>query len=566
MVHLDEAEAAPGRASGAGGASGDASDAGYAQRTDKAWRDQLSSAQAANTGLDENDVDALELYGEQAVHNFPDVHNDWSDARARAVRAARIRAIVDISPDSGGLSASLEPSGWNTAYRAGLENALDAVRDSKQTMRRLKTIRQRRKDLDEGVAFGHLEGKTAKEANVEWEKRRLEARDADRRRRVAAADLAAKSRAEARAWRVPGLPSLPDFLKRSSLNAETSLGVEAAARALAAKHGQWIRALDAAGAASSASVAEARDASAEPPARALSDAAAAQPQTPRATASRRDGASPAPSRARLEVGGGSAIPVEGTRACSEGCPSVASFLENLTTLSPTRRAARAKTDRDEDFWARDVRGGDARDADGAIESAEAEMAKLCAAEISSARMLSAGEDRRARRGGPRCITTRVLFYTLDDLDDRRRLEAVSSLSRPSRGSKSGVRRAWRRFPDELRSLRHGGRDVRFQRERREVDVRDDEVGGFVRLDHVVTRLREPTRADRALALVIPFACAFRGELQESHALGGAGQQSRRDEHYANSAPPGRVGRKPNALPHAFGDALSNAIRIVVRSD
>ena len=69
-----------------------------------------------------------------------------------------------------------------------------------------------------------------------------------------------------------------------------------------------------------------------------------------------------------------------------------SFFENLTSLSPLRRAARAKTDRDEDFWNREMWGGDDFDADGEIESAEAEMAKLCAAEISGARRLSVGEE------------------------------------------------------------------------------------------------------------------------------------------------------------------------------
>jgi len=189
MVHLEETEPAPERASEDACASGDASDAGYAQRIDKEWRDQLASARDANAGLDENDVDARELYGEQAVHNFPDVHEDWGDAKARAARAARMRAVAEMSPDG---KEGLERTGWNTAYRAGLESALDAVRDSKTMMANLRQIRSRQKDIDDGVEIGHLKGKTAKEANAEWEKQRLEARDAERRRRAAAATLAAK--------------------------------------------------------------------------------------------------------------------------------------------------------------------------------------------------------------------------------------------------------------------------------------------------------------------------------------------------------------------------------------
>ena len=397
MVHLDEAEAAPGRASGAGGASGDASDAGYAQRTDKAWRDQLSSAQAANTGLDENDVDALELYGEQAVHNFPDVHNDWSDARARAVRAARIRAIVDISPDSGGLSASLEPSGWNTAYRAGLENALDAVRDSKQMMRNLRTIRRRQKDMDEGVEIGHLKGKTAKEANAEWEKQRLEARDAERRRRVAAAELAAanaRATEESKKSVKSGLPSLPDFLKRSDAADADGEGAEAAARALAAKHGEWIRTLEGEGGMETKDT-EAKERQ-ERQERRTSSASADSSDVDASTPTKVTkplGAKPA---SRDDESAESLTADHREESLTESLTNEedteSSFFENLTSLSPLRRASRAKTDRDEDFWNREMWGGDDFDADGEIESAEAEMAKLCAAEISGARRLSVGEE------------------------------------------------------------------------------------------------------------------------------------------------------------------------------
>ena len=376
MVHLEETEPAPERASEDACASGDASDAGYAQRIDKEWRDQLASARDANAGLDENDVDARELYGEQAVHNFPDVHDDWGDAKARAARAARMRAVAEMSPDG---KEGLERTGWNTAYRAGLESALDAVRDSKTMMANLRQIRSRQKDIDDGVEIGHLKGKTAKEANAEWEKQRLEARDAERRRRAAAATLAAKTKAGAEsssdAGERFGLPSLPDFLKRSSLDVGDDSGAVAAARALAEKHGEWIRTLDEGN--PMAKEETRRDAEAE------AEAANEKKQT---NASVVPGPSPDEPRAAAELATADASFV------SSDLPEDTSFFENLTSLSPLRRAARAKTDRDEDFWNKEMWGGDDFDADGEVESAEAEMARLCALEISSARRLEVSEE------------------------------------------------------------------------------------------------------------------------------------------------------------------------------
>jgi hypothetical protein len=379
MVHLEETEPAPERASEDACASGDASDAGYAQRIDKEWRDQLASARDANAGLDENDVDARELYGEQAVHNFPDVHDDWGDAKAKAARAARMRAVAEMSPDG---KEGLERTGWNTAYRAGLESALDAVRDSKTMMANLRQIRSRQKDIDDGVEIGHLKGKTAKEANAEWEKQRLEARDAERRRRAAAATLAAKTKAGAEsssdAGERFGLPSLPDFLKRSSLDVGDDEGAEAAARALAEKHGEWIRTLDEGNPmAKEETRAIAKEAEAE---------AAEAKEEKKTNASVVSGPSPDEPRAAAEL-----ATADASFETSD-LPEDTSFFENLTSLSPLRRAARAKTDRDEDFWNKEMWGGDDFDADGEVESAEAEIARLCALEISSARRLGVSEE------------------------------------------------------------------------------------------------------------------------------------------------------------------------------
>ena len=68
--------------------------------------------------------------------------------------------------------------------------------------------------MDEGVEIGTSPAPRAKEANAEWEKQRLEARDAERRRREPPPSEARRGR-RARATDskngVAGLPSLPDF-------------------------------------------------------------------------------------------------------------------------------------------------------------------------------------------------------------------------------------------------------------------------------------------------------------------------------------------------------------------
>ena len=146
------------------------------RRLEKEWEEQLEMARAANVGVDEHDVDVRDLYGEQSVHNYPDVHADWGDAR-------HARATVARAARDAGAFPNAEASGWNTEYRAQLEHAMGVVRDSKEVMKNLKTIRRRKKDIDEGVEVGHLRGKSAKEANREWEASRAERRERERRRR-----------------------------------------------------------------------------------------------------------------------------------------------------------------------------------------------------------------------------------------------------------------------------------------------------------------------------------------------------------------------------------------------
>ena len=81
------------------------------RRLEKEWEEQLEMARAANVGVDEHDVDVRDLYGEQSVHNYPDVHADWGDAR-------HARATVARAARDAGAFPNAEASGWNTEYRA----------------------------------------------------------------------------------------------------------------------------------------------------------------------------------------------------------------------------------------------------------------------------------------------------------------------------------------------------------------------------------------------------------------------------------------------------------------
>ena len=111
MVHLEETEAAPERASEAAGASGDASDAGYAQRIDKEWRDQLASAQEANAGLDENDVDAR---GSDA---FERLAAPFERARRRDASAA----TTGVGTTSFGCGGTGHPISYTSEANVGVE-------------------------------------------------------------------------------------------------------------------------------------------------------------------------------------------------------------------------------------------------------------------------------------------------------------------------------------------------------------------------------------------------------------------------------------------------------------
>jgi len=400
MAHPEETEPASARVSDSAFFSpGDATDAGYAQRMAEARRDRLASAGEPNVGYDEEDMDSLALYGEQAVHNFPDVHADWGDDTARTARLAKMKAAAAerafmTSPDAGDGTSAWEPSssGWHTEYRAGLERALGAARESKEMMRNLQTIRQRKRDIDAGVDIGHLKGTSAKEANAEWEKQRIETREAERRRRgVAEARNSARPserEKENRTSGVAGLPSLPDFLKPRVIDLETdrddarvdgldSEAAEAAARALAGKRGEWIAALN------GETERWREDEKTDP--FAPRDLDTSETSETSETSISREARGTFEARVEVEVEDDAR-----SRGSAADDPA-ASFFDRFTSLSPSRRARGSKTE-SADFWEREMWGGDDFDVDDDLVSAEEEMARLCAAEISNARRASAGEE------------------------------------------------------------------------------------------------------------------------------------------------------------------------------
>lgn len=364
MVHLPETDGdAPTTA------AGDTSD-GYQSRIDQEWKDQLEANK--NEASHESDIDARALYGEQAVHNFPDVHADWGDD---TLKAARARAIAVLQDENGSSPSTFADTGWNTEYRAGLEQALETVRDSKQMMANLKTVRRIKKDIDDGVEIGHLKGKTASEANVEWEKERVERLEAEQRKRRAVKEIAENNsgkESDTESQRIEGLPALPDFLKPAGsgvIKAEDEQGAVAAARALAAKHDEWISTLGGSPVDGERVNDDAGDEEIQE-----SGTLSATPQK---------GGTTTPSKENLNEEFG-----------SDSDDPDTSFFNNFTSLSPLRRAAGSKTE-NQDFWQKEMWGDDQDEDDNLddeLANAEAEMAELCTSEISKARRMSVGEE------------------------------------------------------------------------------------------------------------------------------------------------------------------------------
>ena len=341
---------------------------GYQSRIAQEWKDQLEANKNTTGSHDETDIDNRALYGEQAVHNFPDVHADWGDATVMAARSNAAKLLREKMAENGS-APSFHDTGWNTEYRAGLELAMATVRDSKQTMGNIRAVRALTKDIEDGVEVGHLKGKTAKEASVEWEQERFERLEAEARKRRAAAEVAAKSAARENKSQqdVAGLPALPDFLKPATQ--EDSTAALAAASALGAKHDEWIQTLGGDRVGGTAETASEKD----------EDATLSESTTPsKHSEDPRDESN-----------------VDESNVDPDDDPDD-SFFANFTSLSPLRKAAASKT-ASENFWGKEMWGADGenfeeRNLDDALATAEAEMAALCALEISKARKLSLGEE------------------------------------------------------------------------------------------------------------------------------------------------------------------------------
>ena len=361
------------------------------RRVEKEWEDQLALAKEQEAGADVSDVPVRDLYGEQSVHNYPDVHNDWGDG-----------AHAPLSADA---------TGWNTAYRAQLEHAMAIVRDSNDALRGLKKVREVRRDIDEGVELGEARGRTAEEALAEFELDRAEAAARVARRRRASLEAEAAER-EASLSRVEGLRELPDFItarakelreRREAIEARggrpfgeelTGAGrVEGADASPAVDEARLGRSKSTNEADASSPLADAhREWLA-----ALGEARGAPTEKAETIGETHDEGGEREGTDAGEAGGG---PRAGTADASfaESLPTgddspETSFFENLTHMSPLKRAAAGRTE-EADFWNRDVYGAeDGLEVDDELEAFEAEMAKLCAAEVADARRESAGGPR-----------------------------------------------------------------------------------------------------------------------------------------------------------------------------
>ena len=104
------------------------------------------------------------------------------------------------------------------------------------------------------------------------------------------------------------------------------------------------------------------------------------------------------------------------------------------------------------------------------------------------------------------------------------------LSWPGEGA---VRRSRRGTGHELWLLRHRLGDVRFQRERREVELRRDEVRPAQRIE-LVPLPGVPPRRDCPLAFVVALLGALGGQPQVTSALCRAPQQGDGEEHMCSS--------------------------------
>ena len=311
----------------------------------------------------DEDGNVLSVFGEQSLHNYPDIHADWGDVRHGPLAARR--------PTANPYDANA--GGWNTEYRAQLEHAMDMVRDSREVMKNLRELRRKKKEEDEeGVHHTYVKGQTAKEASEQWERERAERVERDKSRRLAKmeADARAAARAaEEKAGEIVGFKPLPEWIVKAGKKDGSSAEFD-----LAAAHREWIEALGARDSPTRTRTGRSamnRDAdedtrcdeeATEPPATPPSEKEKAESKTMKAETA----------RSEFEVDDS-----------NEG-----DFFRELSSLSPHRRAQSSRTE-ERDFWNEDVYGGDVNDE---LAQFERQMSEMCNLEISSVKRVAVAED------------------------------------------------------------------------------------------------------------------------------------------------------------------------------
>ena len=333
-----------------------------AREAEHGWQTLVEGTDGDRPAVDE-DGNVLSVFGEQSLHNYPDIHADWGDVRHGPLAARR--------PTANPYDANA--GGWNTEYRAQLEHAMDMVRDSREVMKNLRELRRKKKEEDEeGVHHTYVKGQTAKEASEQWERERAERVERDKSRRLAKmeADARAAARAaEEKAGEIVGVKPLPEWIVKAGKKDGSSSEFD-----LAAAHREWIEALGARDSPTRTRTGRSamnRDAdedarcdeeATEPPATPPSEKEKAESKTMKAESA----------RSEFEVDDS-----------NEG-----DFFRELSSLSPHRRAQSSRTE-ERDFWNEDVYGGDVNDE---LAQFERQMSEMCNLEISSIKRVAVAED------------------------------------------------------------------------------------------------------------------------------------------------------------------------------
>ena len=311
----------------------------------------------------DEDGNVLSVFGEQSMHNYPDIHSEWGDVRhgPLAARRPKKKDGTEANP------YDAHAGGWNTEYRAQLEHAMDMVKDSRQVMKNIRELRRKQKEEEEeGVQNTYVKGQTAKEASEQWERERAER--AERMKSKALAVIEAEAAAEARALEVKageiaGVKPLPEWVVKGAKKSAKEKDGDGSEFDLAAAHREWIEALGA------------RD----------------SPTRTRTRSVTNDADESGSDRGDEHVTEPPATPPSGKTKAKESNEvdkevedAEGAFFRELSSLSPYRRAQASRTE-ERDFWNEDVYGGDENDDLAAFEQ---QMSQLCASEISSIKRVS----------------------------------------------------------------------------------------------------------------------------------------------------------------------------------